>query len=69
MCKCVIGALGILSLLKHKVLVFCKKKKIFLNSFLVFSVENDSLSEGGEHVPSQLPRDKNKTHTLMSEFS
>lgn len=67
MCKCVIGALGILSLLKHKVLVFCKKKKIYI--FLVFSVENDSLSEGGEHVPSQLPRDKNKTHTLMSQFS
>lgn len=66
MCKCVIGALGILSLLKHKVLVFCKKK-IYI--FLVFSVENDSLSEGGEHVPSQLPRDKNKTHTLMSQFS
>lgn len=65
MCKCVIGALGILSLLKHKVLVFCKKIYIFL----VFSVENDSLSEGGEHVPSQLPRDKNKTHTLMSQFS
>lgn len=67
MCKCVIGALGILSLLKHKVLVFCKKKYIYI--FLVFSVENDSLSEGGEHVPSQLPRDKNKTHTLMSQFS
>lgn len=66
MCKCVIGALGILSLLKHKVLVFCKKN-IYI--FLVFSVENDSLSEGGEHVPSQLPRDKNKTHTLMSQFS
>lgn len=66
MCKCVIGALGILSLLKHKVLVFCKKK-IYI--FLVFSVENDSLPEGGEHVPSQLPRDKNKTHTLMSQFS
>lgn len=65
MCKCVIGALGILSLLKHKVLVFSKKIYIFL----VFSVENDSLSKGGEHVPSQLPRDKNKTHTLMSEFS
>lgn len=68
MCKCVIGALGILSLLKHKVLVFCKKK-IYIYIFLVFSVENDSLSEGGEHVPSQLPRDKNKTHTLMSQFS
>lgn len=68
MCKCVIGALGILSLLKHKVLVFCKKKK-YIYIFLVFSVENDSLSEGGEHVPSQLPRDKNKTHTLMSQFS
>lgn len=67
MCKCVIGALGILSLLKHKVLVFCKKKNIYI--FLVFSVENDSLSEGGKHVPSQLPRDKNKTHTLMSQFS
>lgn len=67
MCKCVIGALGILSLLKHKVLVFSKKKYIYI--FLVFSVENDSLSEGGEHVPSQLPRDKNKTHTLMSQFS